>query len=76
MNTKSIIVTTLISAAISACALFLFNAFPINNEFIEEHFNTTERSRSWWAVQSIYYFVLLFAMTLPLQLIAWKYICN
>jgi hypothetical protein len=72
---NSIIGTALVSALVSTCVLFIFHAFPLNSKIIEKRLAAEKDSVLWWAVASMYYFVIFFAVAVPMQWVSKKWLC-
>lgn len=69
--------SALISAVTSTVVLFIFHAFPLNTKVIEKHLSNTEKdSAIWWAVASVYYFVIFLGVAIPMQFLSRKMLCK
>ena len=72
----SVIIAAAITSVVSSFSLFLFNAFRLADDVIEKRLNIERKSVKWWALQSAYYALLLFAIGIPMQFILRQVVCK
>ena len=70
--------TVFIEVAISAGALVLFNAFPLHHvlEGMDRNDPRVKRDTVFWVKASLYYFLILLALTFPLKYLLTNHICT
>jgi hypothetical protein len=75
MAISPVLGTALVSAVVSTVVLFVFHAFPLNSKIIEKHL--AERDTVlWWGIASLYYFVILLIVGIPMQWVAKHWLCT
>ena len=67
-NENLCVSTAIITAFVSATALFLFNAFPLHNVMGTTPSTTT----MWWGAQAFYYFVIVFGLALGCEYLMFR----